>query len=92
MNILKIFFLFIFKNFLFTKLKVKSIDYEQSELLLYQNMVYREAGLYDQCLKHLEDNKRYILDKLCVEETKSKIIFFSYYINKYILIILISNL
>lgn len=53
--------------------QVKSIDYEQSELLLYQNMVYREAGLHDQCLKHLDDNRRYILDKLCVEETKANI-------------------
>jgi tetratricopeptide (TPR) repeat protein len=53
--------------------QTKSIDYEQSELLLYQNMVYREAGLYDQCLSHLDENKRYILDKLCVEETKGEI-------------------
>lgn len=50
----------------------KSIDYEQSELLLYQNMVYREAGAHEQCLAHLEENRRYILDKLRVEETKGK--------------------
>lgn len=53
--------------------QTKSIDYEQSELLLYQNMVYREAGLYEQCLNHLDENRRYILDKLCVEETKGEI-------------------
>lgn len=51
----------------------KSIDYEQSELLLYQNMVYREAGAHEQCLAHLEENRRYILDKLRVEETKGEI-------------------
>ena len=55
---------------LIKKKKSKTIDYEQSELLLYQNMVYREAGLNEQCLEHLYDNRRYILDKLCVEETK----------------------
>lgn len=53
----------------------KSIDYETSELLSYQTLVYREAGLYDDCLKHLESNRRYILDKLNVEETKGEIYF-----------------
>lgn len=51
----------------------KSIDYETSELLSYQTLVYCEAGLYDQCLKHLEDNRRYLLDKLNAEETKGDI-------------------
>jgi hypothetical protein len=33
-------------------------------------MVYREAELYEQSLKHLEENEKYILDKLTLEETK----------------------
>jgi N-alpha-acetyltransferase 15/16, NatA auxiliary subunit len=52
--------------------QTKSIDYEQSELLLYQNRVYREAKLYEQSLKHLEDNQMYILDKLKQEEIKGE--------------------
>ena len=46
------------------------MDYEQSELLLYQGMVYYEAGLYDKAIKHLEENAKYILDKLKLEEMR----------------------
>ena len=52
-------------------MKPKTIDYEQSEVLLYQNMLYKEAGLFDQSVKHLEDNDKYIVDKLNLLETKA---------------------
>lgn len=55
--------------------QTKNIDYEQSELLLYQNMVYREAELYEQSLKHLDENEKYILDKLSLEETRAQVHF-----------------
>ena len=38
-------------------------------------MVYREAELYDQSLKHLEENEKYILDKLNLEEARAQIHF-----------------
>ena len=52
------------------------VDYEYSELLLYQNQVLREAGLYREALEHLCTYEKQICDKLAVEETKG--IFFSH--------------
>ena len=46
------------------------VDYEYSELLLYQNQVLREAGLYREALEHLCTYEKQICDKLAVEETK----------------------
>lgn len=46
------------------------VDYEYSELLLYQNQVLREAGLYKEALEHLGTYEKQICDKLAVEETK----------------------
>lgn len=46
------------------------MDYEYSELLLYQNQVLREAGLYREALEHLCTYEKQICDKLAVEETK----------------------
>jgi peptide alpha-N-acetyltransferase len=51
--------------------QTKSIDFEQSELLLYQNMVYAEAGLYEKALKHLDENEKYIVDKLKLQEMRA---------------------
>lgn len=48
------------------------VDYEYSELLLYQNQVLREAGLYKEALDHLSTYEKQICDKLAVEETKGK--------------------
>ena len=36
------------------------------------NSLYVEAGLYDKALKHLEENKAVILDKLVLEERRGK--------------------
>lgn len=46
------------------------VDYEYSELLLYQNQVLREAGLDKEALDHLNDYEKQICDKLAVEETR----------------------
>jgi len=46
------------------------VDYEYSELLLYQNQVLREAGLFREALEHLTTYEKQICDKLAVEETK----------------------
>ncbi|TKS71979.1 N-alpha-acetyltransferase 15 [Collichthys lucidus] len=49
------------------------VDYEYSELLLYQNQVLREAGLYKEALDHLNNYEKQICDKLAVEETRGSI-------------------
>lgn len=48
------------------------MDYEYSELLLYQNQVLREAGLYKEALEHLSTYEKQICDKLAVEETRGE--------------------
>ncbi|XP_035530421.1 kinesin light chain 1 isoform X3 [Morone saxatilis] len=50
------------------------VDYEYSELLLYQNQVLREAGLYREALEHLSNYEKQICDKLAVEETRGEIL------------------
>lgn len=50
------------------------VDYEYSELLLYQNQVLREAGLYKEALDHLNSYEKQICDKLAVEETRGSLI------------------
>uniref|UniRef100_A0A8C9WH79 N-alpha-acetyltransferase 15, NatA auxiliary subunit n=1 Tax=Scleropages formosus TaxID=113540 RepID=A0A8C9WH79_SCLFO len=50
------------------------VDYEYSELLLYQNRVLREAGLHKEALEHLTTYEKQICDKLAVEETKGELL------------------
>lgn len=50
------------------------VDYEYSELLLYQNQVLREAGLFKEALDHLCTYEKQICDKLAVEETKGDLL------------------
>ncbi|XP_061100999.1 N-alpha-acetyltransferase 15, NatA auxiliary subunit b [Conger conger] len=50
------------------------VDYEYSELLLYQNQVLREAGLYKEALEHLITYEKQICDKLAVEETRGELL------------------
>lgn len=52
------------------------VDYEYSELLLYQNQVLREAGLHKEALDHLNSYEKQICDKLAVEETRGWLILF----------------
>lgn len=51
-------------------LQPKQFDYEHCELLLYQNMVMREAGMHQEALSHLQEYDKQIVDRLCVSETK----------------------
>uniref|UniRef100_A0A8C7F5P6 N-alpha-acetyltransferase 15, NatA auxiliary subunit a n=1 Tax=Oncorhynchus kisutch TaxID=8019 RepID=A0A8C7F5P6_ONCKI len=50
------------------------VDYEYSELLLYQNQVLREAGLFKEALEHLTTYDKQICDKLAVEETRGELL------------------
>ncbi|KAL7886236.1 hypothetical protein AOLI_G00065310 [Acnodon oligacanthus] len=50
------------------------VDYEYSELLLYQNQVLREAGLFKEALIHLTTYEKQICDKLAVEETRGELL------------------
>uniref|UniRef100_A0A667WTI4 N-alpha-acetyltransferase 15, NatA auxiliary subunit n=1 Tax=Myripristis murdjan TaxID=586833 RepID=A0A667WTI4_9TELE len=50
------------------------VDYEYSELLLYQNQVLREAGLHKEALEHLSTYEKQICDKLAVEETRGELL------------------
>ena len=52
------------------------VDYEYSELLLYQNQVLREAGLFKEALEHLTTYEKQICDKLAVEETRGTCVSF----------------
>ena len=60
--------------------QVKQLDYEHSEMLLYQNMVMVEAGLEQEALQHLSDYDRQILDKLAVQEMRGIHCMFTYMI------------
>lgn len=55
---------------LFVQTSPDKVDYEYSELLLYQNQVLREAGLHKEALEHLSNYEKQICDKLAVEETR----------------------
>ncbi|XP_020735416.2 N-alpha-acetyltransferase 16, NatA auxiliary subunit isoform X6 [Odocoileus virginianus] len=48
------------------------VDYEYSELILYQNQVMREADLFQESLEHIETYEKQICDKLLVEEIKGE--------------------
>ncbi|XP_027829318.2 N-alpha-acetyltransferase 16, NatA auxiliary subunit isoform X5 [Ovis aries] len=48
------------------------VDYEYSELILYQNQVMREADLFQESLEHIETYEKQVCDKLLVEEIKGE--------------------
>uniref|UniRef100_A0A673NJC5 N-alpha-acetyltransferase 15, NatA auxiliary subunit-like n=1 Tax=Sinocyclocheilus rhinocerous TaxID=307959 RepID=A0A673NJC5_9TELE len=50
------------------------VDYEYSELLLYQNQLLREAGLSKEALDHLTNYEKQICDKLAVEEIRGELL------------------
>ena len=52
---------------------MKPFDYEHSEMLLYQNMVMREAGMTEEALKHLDTYDAQLVDRITVKEVKGKI-------------------
>lgn len=47
----------------------EALDYEHSELLLYQNMVIVDSGDIEGALRHLDKHEHQIFDRLAVEET-----------------------
>ncbi|XP_052228174.1 N-alpha-acetyltransferase 15, NatA auxiliary subunit-like isoform X2 [Dreissena polymorpha] len=51
----------------------KQMDYEHSELLLYQNTVLREAGKPEEALQHLSKYEGQIVDKLALQEIRGEI-------------------
>ncbi|KAI0212821.1 N-alpha-acetyltransferase 15, NatA auxiliary subunit [Lamellibrachia satsuma] len=53
---------------------VKPFDYEHSEMLLYQNMVLREAGMTEDALKHLDAYDSQLVDRMTVKEIKAKLL------------------
>lgn len=54
----------------FQQISPSKLDVEHSELLLYQNMVLREAGRPEKALQHLTDYGIQMHDKLVVREIK----------------------
>ncbi|XP_066562716.1 N-alpha-acetyltransferase 16, NatA auxiliary subunit [Amia ocellicauda] len=50
------------------------IDYEYSELLLFQNDVMREGNLFQESLEHIEAYEKQICDQLKVEEIKGEML------------------
>ncbi|KAL8581006.1 N-alpha-acetyltransferase 15, NatA auxiliary subunit [Nucella lapillus] len=64
----------ILEEFRKTQSQPKSLDYEHSEMLLYQNTVMREAGMNQEALQHLEDYDKQIVDRLHVSETTAEIL------------------
>ncbi|KRY31023.1 N-alpha-acetyltransferase 16, NatA auxiliary subunit, partial [Trichinella spiralis] len=53
---------------------IETYDIESSEFLLYQNMVYREAGKFEIALYHLESNKDHIYDRRSYLELKGELL------------------
>ncbi|KAK2165073.1 hypothetical protein LSH36_55g06042 [Paralvinella palmiformis] len=53
--------------------QVKPFDYEHNEMLLYQNSVMVEAGMYEEALKHLEEYDEQIVDRLALSEAKGQV-------------------
>lgn len=51
----------------------QAADYEYSELLLYQIMILREAGMNGRALQHLEKHKSQIADKNALLEIQAEI-------------------
>lgn len=69
-------YLFQFLSFCITKIEYlilqSGYDFEHSEFLLYQNMVIRESGAFEEALRHLQTNKDQIYDKVTIQETYGK--------------------
>ncbi|CAG5134319.1 unnamed protein product [Candidula unifasciata] len=63
----------ILEEFRKTQTPKAAYDYEHSELLLYQNMVMQEAGMYEEALEHLRTYDRQIVDRLYVQETTANL-------------------
>ncbi|MFH4976949.1 hypothetical protein AB6A40_003658 [Gnathostoma spinigerum] len=54
--------------------KPAEYDFEQSELILYQNMLLRESGQLELALSKLEENAAHIVDRLTYMETRADLL------------------
>ncbi|KAK3099145.1 hypothetical protein FSP39_000123, partial [Pinctada imbricata] len=52
----------------------KPLDYEHSELLMYQNLVMSEAGMLEESLNHLNRYDKQIVDRLGLQEAKADLL------------------
>jgi len=55
-------------------LQKQPYDFEYSELLMYQNMVMREAGQLEEALEHIKTYKEFICDKVASLEIRGEIL------------------
>ncbi|KAK0416501.1 hypothetical protein QR680_012527 [Steinernema hermaphroditum] len=51
-----------------------AFDYEYSELLMYQNMLLREAGKAQEALEKLEMNSTFFVDQLAYQENRGELL------------------
>uniref|UniRef100_A0A915BNH6 Acetyltransferase n=2 Tax=Parascaris univalens TaxID=6257 RepID=A0A915BNH6_PARUN len=56
------------------KMQSSEYDFEQSELILYQNMILRESGQLELALKKLEENALHIVDRVAYMETRGDLL------------------
>lgn len=57
-----------------TNNKTSDYDFEQSELILYQNMILRESGQLELALSKLEENALHIVDRVTYMETRADLL------------------
>eukprot|EP01107_Rhizomastix_libera_P016497 TRINITY_DN6914_c0_g1_i4.p1 TRINITY_DN6914_c0_g1~~TRINITY_DN6914_c0_g1_i4.p1 ORF type:complete len:737 (+),score=241.04 TRINITY_DN6914_c0_g1_i4:13-2223(+) len=62
----------ILQNFFEFQEKPTKPSSEYSEVLLYKSMLLEEKGQFEECIKFMEDNKKYILDKLGMRERRAR--------------------
>lgn len=53
---------------------ISEVGYEQSELLLFKNMILRENGDLEKAIEHLEAVKEHIVDDVAWLETKARLL------------------
>jgi len=51
----------------------KKVNYENSELFLYYNMVIEESGDFERALTHLDEIEKNVVDKLSLREIRGKL-------------------
>ncbi|VDO06548.1 unnamed protein product [Brugia timori] len=56
------------------RVELPEYDFEQSELILYQNMILRESGQLELALNRLEENASQIVDRVAYMETRADLL------------------
>ncbi|KAL4002715.1 NMDA receptor-regulated protein 1 family protein [Acanthocheilonema viteae] len=57
-----------------SRVELPEYDFEQSELILYQNMILRESGQLELALSKLEENASQIVDRVAYMETRADLL------------------